>query len=314
MFCKEECVEFENNDNLLLRGILHHGNKAEYKKISLICLNTGLNDMVGWHRLQIKVARFLANNGYNVLRFDNCGIGDSEGNIDECGVLELFADIESGLWITDAIASVDFMQNKFDDKGCLFLGYCGGALTSIHAAAQDKRISGVIDVAGPVTLSTTDKLNRKDPWTVKQNIKSYKRKIINLTSIKKFITGQSDYKDIYESIVHYLRHKVKGRYNQREKNRNEDVIDIDNLNYSFFNAFENFVKIKRPVLFYYAELDKATWGFKRYFLSKYFNKPIWKDTGCTFVELEKANHIFSDQESQDRIKSDIYSWLKINYP
>ena len=83
MFCKEECVEFENNDSMLLRGILHHGNEVEYKKISLICLNTGLNDMVGWHRLQIKIARFLADNGYNVLRLDNFGVGDSEGELEE---------------------------------------------------------------------------------------------------------------------------------------------------------------------------------------------------------------------------------------
>ena len=56
----EECVEFENPDGFLLRGILHHGSKTSYKKTSIISMNTGLNDMVGWHRLQLKVARFFS--------------------------------------------------------------------------------------------------------------------------------------------------------------------------------------------------------------------------------------------------------------
>ena len=34
--------------------------------------------MVGWHWIQVKVARFLADNGYDVLRFDTIGIGDSD--------------------------------------------------------------------------------------------------------------------------------------------------------------------------------------------------------------------------------------------
>ena len=71
----ELCVEFKNEKGNTLRGILHPGSTDKYQKVSLVFLNTGLNDMVGWHRLQLKVARHFALQGYNVMRFDNFGMG-----------------------------------------------------------------------------------------------------------------------------------------------------------------------------------------------------------------------------------------------
>ncbi len=309
MFCKEECVEFKNQDGYLLRGILHHGNRSEYKTKSIICLNTGLNDMVGWHRLQIKIARFLADKGYNILRFDNFGVGDSEGELEEGIVVDLFAQVETGLWTNDAIAAIDFMQVRYSNHTFVFLGFCGGALTAIHAAVNDDRTSGIINIGAPVTVSTTEYLGKKDPWTVKQNVRSYKQKILRWKSIKNFMTGKSDYFVVFRSIAHFARHKFAGRYN-KEKKEIEDKVDIKNLNYSFFESFEKYAKQSKPILFYYAELDNATWGLKKYFLSKYMNKAIWNETGCEYIEIEKANHIFSGVGSQERMKNDILKWLK----
>ncbi len=309
MFCHEECVEFENQQGHLLRGILHHGNQAEYKTKSVVCLNTGLNDMVGWHRLQVKIARFLAENGYNVLRFDNFGVGDSEGELEEGIVVDLFAQVETGLWAYDAVAAIDFMQAKYSDHDFIFLGFCGGALTAIHAAANDDRTSGIINIGAPVTVSTKEYLGKKDPWTVKQNLKSYKKKILRWKSLKNFITGKSDYSVVFRSVAHFIRHKLAGRYNQ-EKIAQDDNVDIKNLNYSLFDSFEKYAKQKKPILFYYAELDNATWGVKKYFLSKYMNRTIWKETKSKYIEIEKANHIFSGIDSQERMKHDILDWLK----
>ena len=90
----EECIEFKNSEELVLRGILHNPNKHNINNITLICLNTGLNDMIGWHRIQIKVSRFLSEKGYRGLRFDDSGIGDSDGDILTESIVEVFSDIE----------------------------------------------------------------------------------------------------------------------------------------------------------------------------------------------------------------------------
>ena len=65
-YTNEKCVQFKNSKGCLLRGILHHANPESNKKIALISLNTGLNDMIGWHRLQVKMARFFADLGFDV--------------------------------------------------------------------------------------------------------------------------------------------------------------------------------------------------------------------------------------------------------
>jgi len=308
----EECVEFKNPEGFLLRGILHYGNDSSYKKTTIICLNTGLNDMVGWHRLQVKVARFLAEKGYNVLRFDDFGIGNSEGELDEGIVVELFAQVETGLWISDALSAVDFIQNKFENEDIVFLGYCGGALTAIHAAANDKRVKSVINIAAPVTLSTNEYLQKKDPWTVKKNIESYKKKLFKPSSLLNFITGKSDYSEVFRSIVHSFRHKIAGRYNKRSNSNNIEV-DIDNLNFSIFDSFEKYMRTKiRPILFFYAGRDNATWNLKKYFLPKYVDEKVWKESGCEYIELENANHIFSGQSSQESLKQAVFTWLEKN--
>ena len=147
---------------------------------------------------------FLANRGYNVLRFDDVGIGDSEGELDEGIVVKLFAQIETGLWIPDGISSVDFMKNRFKDEKLFSLGYCGGALTAIHAAANDRRINGIINVAAPITISTVEYLDKKDPWTVKRNITAYKSKILNPSKLINFLSGKSDYREVFQSIFHSI--------------------------------------------------------------------------------------------------------------
>lgn len=310
---KEECVNFHNYNGLVLKGILHKGSAENYKKLTIICLNTGLNDMVGWHRLQVKVARFLAENGYNVLRFDNFGIGESEGELSEGIIVDLFATIEKGLWLNDAKCATDFIESRTENEKIIYLGYCGGALTAIHAAAQDRRIVGVINVAAPVTLSNVEYLEKKDPWTVKRKVDSYKRKILKPKSVLNFFIGKSDYSEVFKSIIHVIRHKFAGRYNIERTHKKPDV-DIKNLNYSLFDSFNKFMKTKkRPILFYYAELDNATWGLKKYFLSKFQDTGKWKKSGCKFIELEYANHIFSDEESQEGLKQDIINWIEEKY-
>jgi len=310
MLCKEECIEFENKDGLLLRGILHHGNEVEHKKVSLICLNTGLNDMVGWHRLQVKVARFLADNGYNVLRFDDVGIGDSDGELDEESIVNIFASIETGLFILNADAAIDFTKKKFPDGKLVHLGFCGGGLTAFHSAATKRDVAGVIDIGGPVTLSSAEYLDKKDPWEVKKQVEKYKSKLFDPHPWIRFFTGKGEYSNIFKSVTHYVKHKVKGEYKDSLALENWNVDECKNLNKKFFHSFELYSKSKRPALFYFAELDSATWEFKKYFLWKYQCSKIWSDSVCSFIEIKGANHIFSGTESQQRLKYDILGWLK----
>jgi hypothetical protein len=81
------------------------------------------------------------------------------------------------------------------------------------------------------------------------------------------------------------------------------------LNEAVFKAYEKFARSRKPILFYYAEYDKATWDFKQFFRTRYSKPPLWHDR-CEFVEVAQANHIFSDEVSLERINPDIIQWLQ----
>lgn len=308
---QEECVVFSNAEGHLLRGILHRPDPVNRRRISLIALNTGLNDMVGWHRLQLKIGRCLVENGYSVLRFDNFGIGDSEGEIEAGEVVEIFNQIEQGLWARDAISAVDFMCSELRNEKCVFIGFCGGALNAVHAGAMDPRVAGVVNVAGPFTLTTNTIAKRLDEYNVQSAVTSYKSKLINIESVINFFSGKSDYNRLCESLLYYAKYKLMKIINGRQINQ-RDPIELDNINHLLLKSYESYLKSKRPLLFYYAEHDKATWELMNYFLPKYQDTGFWH-AGCEVIELEKSNHIFSGERSQKSIVEDILVWLKKTY-
>ncbi|MEJ2049671.1 MAG: alpha/beta fold hydrolase [Calditrichota bacterium] len=305
---EEQFVEFKNEVGNTLRGILHHGLTDDYKNVCLIFLNTGLNDMVGWHRLQLKIARHFALEGYNVLRFDNFGIGDSDGEIEEGEVSGIMTQIERGLWANDAISALEFMIDRFENEKFYYMGYCGGALNAIHAAAKEKRVHGIINVAAPIALSAKIEQEQLNPYHAQKSVESYKAKIVKIRSIFNFLMGKSDYKLIFKSLFFYFKHKFSGFYDSHDSLPNLSDSKI-NLNKSLFASFEKFMKSNRPILFYYPEFDNSTWELKNYFMPRYRETEFWKKY-CSFIELEGANHIFAEDESQRRIKTDVLDWLQ----
>jgi len=304
---REECVHFNNGKGLLLRGILHHADPELHKNITLICLNTGLNDMVGWHRLQVKMARFFAGLGFAVLRYDDEGIGDSEGEILDTSIVKIFSDIETGMFVNNADCAVAFTRTLFPRNKIVYLGFCGGGLTAIHSASVNQHVDGVINIGGPVTLASKDYLNKTDPWEVQRKMNRYRNKIMDKNVWRKLITLDIDFENFFRSFWHFGVHKLKGSY--RESEFVEDIDDMKNLNKLVFFNFEKFVKRKCPCLFFYAEHDSATWELKKYFLARYQDKYFTETTLNDFVEIQQANHIFSSDDSQKALKDGVLAWL-----
>lgn len=311
MTCIEECVEFKNPANLVIRGVLHKADDKDRQSVSLICLNTGLNDMVGWHRIQVKIARLLAERGYNVLRFDDTGIGDSEGDITKESVVDIFSDIETGLFVQNADSAVNFLRKRFPDEKLIYLGFCGGGLTAFHSAASNRNVAGVINIGGPVTLASEEYLLKKDPWEVQKNIRKYRSKFFRIRPWVNFFTLRGEYGTVFRSVVNYVRHSIKGEY--KDSLTPEDFKDVKNLNRKLFSSFEMYAKSRRPGLFFYPEIDSATWEFKKYFLGKYQDSSFWSDFRFTFIEAERANHILSSVEAQEQLKSELVKWLNKHF-
>ena len=102
---------------------------------AVILLNARILHRVGPHRVDVRLARRLAEAGFLVMRFDYSGIGDSRPRVDNA----LFA--RSAL--AETRQCMDFLAASRGVGGFLLAGICSGADNALSAAAQDERVAGV---------------------------------------------------------------------------------------------------------------------------------------------------------------------------
>jgi pimeloyl-ACP methyl ester carboxylesterase len=135
---RETAIRFGPGQALF--GILTEPVDPSNKYPTVMLLNTGPNLHVGNGRLSVILSRHLALWGITSLRFDLAGIGESEP----------VAGRSSGLYTLDALADVkqalDVLEPKSNGHGTIAVGLCSGAFLALHAAIDDRQITGSIIV------------------------------------------------------------------------------------------------------------------------------------------------------------------------
>lgn len=151
-----------------VKGILHQplADSGDFPNVVLIAAGEACRTAFFYRQLAVEIA----NRGWNVLRFDPRGIGDSHGDLD-CRVLtEVFSKVEDGVLVSDTEAAIEFMQNECGPRGTVLIGLCGGAITSILMAQTDKRVIGIAPLELPMRLTPRagerqqGALLRQIPW------------------------------------------------------------------------------------------------------------------------------------------------------
>jgi len=115
-----------------LVGILHQ--PVEIAPVGVLLVVGGPQYRVGSHRQFILLARFLAEKGFPVLRFDYRAMGDSDGvGVD-------FEDINK-----DMAAAIDqFFERIPEMRGVVIWGLCDAASAAIFYAYKDQRVKGLV--------------------------------------------------------------------------------------------------------------------------------------------------------------------------
>ncbi len=139
----EVAVEFKNQGQVL-RGFLHIPDaqrqaeeQGDQKYPCVVFLHDYASDRIGEHRILVKTARYLCNNGFACLRFDFRGSGESDGD---------FSDITLETEISDAKAAVEFARSQtlIDPDRIALLGESLGGSIAICIAAEAKIASLVL--------------------------------------------------------------------------------------------------------------------------------------------------------------------------
>ncbi|MGB8489857.1 MAG: alpha/beta hydrolase [Bacteroidales bacterium] len=118
------------------------------------------------------IADYLTRKGIAVLRYDDRGVGESQGN---------YASATSADLATDALAAFEFLNRdlRIDPQLIGLAGHSEGGLIAPIVAASDRRIGFIVSLAGP-GVSGEDLINRQnsdislasgiDPKKVKESI------------------------------------------------------------------------------------------------------------------------------------------------
>ena len=141
-----EDVTFTNDKfNIKLAGTLTiPGGPGPFKAVIMITGSGAQNrneELMG-HKPFLVIADYLSRNGIAVLRYDDRGVGGSQGKYSEATSANL---------ATDAEAAFDFLKNnpKIDPAKIGFAGHSEGGLIAPIVAASNPAVGFIVSLAGP---------------------------------------------------------------------------------------------------------------------------------------------------------------------
>lgn len=114
---------------------IHTEGRGDPRPAKVVLANSGVVHRVGANRMSVRLARAFAGLGFDTLRFDMSGLGDSSERRDGLG-WQQSAPLE-------LVEAVDIHTRRQPLPTVLY-GNCGGAAKSLWAALMDERIQGLL--------------------------------------------------------------------------------------------------------------------------------------------------------------------------
>lgn len=141
-----ENIKFKNEkDNIILAGSFTYPDKN--KKYPAVVLITGSgaqnrDEEIFNHKPFLVIADYLTKNGFAVLRFDDRGYGESEGNHSLANTMDFAEDVRS---------AVDYLKtrNEVDKNKIGLIGHSEGGMIAPIVASSSDNIAFIILMAAP---------------------------------------------------------------------------------------------------------------------------------------------------------------------
>lgn len=293
-----QCVSFANRHGLTLRGVLHSPDPGVARGECILLLSPGIKGRVGPHRLYLQMAERFVPMGFHVLRFDFHGLGDSEGTLNERAMADVYNTIQGGRYVHDAIDAMDWMQVQHGIKHFVGSGLCGGSITALLAARADRRIESLLGLSLPSALEggkeNFDRFLTRGQ--LRQEGRSYLRRLLDPGSWGRFLTGRSGYRVIVRAMRELVLPSTRPAAGARVAAMDDSTdTPVDNANPHFAPALLSLLAEKRPILLMFSGNDRHRHEFAEKFEERYA-EPIERSGGHYTVHLiENANHVLSDK-------------------
>jgi alpha/beta superfamily hydrolase len=311
-------VEFPNRDGLRLRGMLHEPDPQAARGVCVLLLSPGIKGRVGPHRLYRKIAAGLVPLGFHVLRFDFYGLGDSEGVIDERLTSDMYNTIQDGRYVGDTIAAMDWMQATFGIKRFVGSGLCGGSISAMLAAAQDRRIESILSLSIP-TVFDGGEANWARFATARQLEgirRGYFKRLLKPEAWIRFLTGKTSYHVLWRSLKQMLPRTPRTIVAKPADPAAPSAPSApkDDTNPKFAPAVLKFVGSKRRMLLIFSGRDRLQWDFEEKFRDRHLAELEPLRDYFEMHTIADANHILSDPAWVREMVTLSRSWLDRVHP
>jgi uncharacterized protein len=304
-------VCFQSRLGHVLHGILHEPDDSVARGVCVLLLSPGVKGRVGPHRLYLKVAARLVPLGFHVLRFDFHGLGDSEGELPERALADVYNMVHEGRYAADTIDAMDWMEHSVGIRRFVGSGLCGGSISALVTAEADRRIECLLGLGLPTVLEGGPE-NWARLLTQQQAAAlsgSYFGKVTDPKSLWRFLSGKSSYRAVWRVIRQWL--AARGRSVDAEiKPR---AAEIDRTNPRFASAFMAMLQSSRPMLLIFAGADRLRSQFAEHFESH--NEARLRDLRHVYEVhvIPEANHVFAEAASVSELLDVSERWLVARY-
>lgn len=320
MSATREAVVFPNRTGLKLFGVLHQPPVAVHGDVALLLLSPGVKMRVGPERLYCTMARHFVGLGFPVLRFDFFGLGDSEGEVTEELLKDVYNHIEVGRFVDDTIDAMDWMAREHGVRRFILSGLCGGAITGLLAAQRDPRVAGLLALAiTPVLASRSAQPGLYMTAGQAADLRrTYLQKLASPKAWLRLLTLRTDYGFMWRAMTERFR-ALTARPpapTSAEAAGSPSGLDVetDNASPLFPPAFFAMIESSRPILMIFGASDRLLWEYEEKFVARHKDR-LERNLGMHEVHtIAQANHVLSFEPWQREMIEVSTDWLRRRFP
>ena len=245
----EELVTFQNKKaKIKLAGTLTTPKTGSKFPAVIMITGSGPQDRdenIFNHKPFKVIADYLTKLGIAVLRFDDRGVGKSEGKFTECTTKD---------FSTDVLAAIDFLRSRkdIDKKKIGLIGHSEGGIIAPMCAVNSKNIAYIVLLAGPGV--------KGDEILLEQT------KLIDYASKMDSASVNKDL-ELARKMYPVLQEKEDDKVISRK---------LEQLYTEYWNALPDSQKAERPLLSFLSQIRSLMSPWFRYFLSYDPSKALQK--------------------------------------
>jgi uncharacterized protein len=306
-----EPVSFLNSQGARLHGTLHIPLVPRPQAPAVILLSPGVKMRVGPGRLYVPLTELLNSLGFTVLRFDFFGLGDSEGQLLESQLIDIYNHVEVGRNVDDTLCALRWMRETRGHSSFILGGLCGGATTAALAAERDSSIRYLLCLGLAITLSSDAATPARYLTRVELDSRrqKYFRRLLEPKSWIRLLMFQSEYGVIWRSMKKMFFKERAAAASAAEASAGTGE-HMENANPLFPPAYFAFLQRGGKALLLFSEKDRLPSEFDEKFAVPYAARLAPYQHQIRSHIVPSANHVLSMPEWREDMLSVTRDWVE----